>query len=423
MSVSAVPWATRMFGFAVQNGDPCTIAVTDLVAPGLRRNPRRAHLLVSEMLGKHIPARPAAVIDASHRLGAQIRNILDGEADVVGMAETATGLGHCVADSLDAPLYLHTSRRSAPAVGIYASFQESHSHAIDHTLQPSRADLFSSPTLVIVDDEISTGATALAAIRVLHRLRPRQQYIVASLVDVREDSHVEAVAQTARDLRVTIDHVSLATGRVHLPANLIEEVNALAAPQMNIAMNARRGRSEVLSMTWPPSVPDGGRHGIRREDRARFDTALHDIVGQLYPHLQQSRPVLLVGHEEFMYLPLRTAEALATHGFNVLFQSTTRSPAYVVDSPGYPLRRGFQFSACESHEPQPRYLYNGWPSSEGGADPQLVLMVDGAASTDRLTGSGGPVDVLTGAGYDVLVVIIPSPDWATLAEHRGGRAG
>ena len=47
-------------------GDP---ALADLVGLALRRNPRRAHLLVSTVLGKHIPADPRVVHGAGLRLG------------------------------------------------------------------------------------------------------------------------------------------------------------------------------------------------------------------------------------------------------------------------------------------------------------------------------------------------------------------
>ncbi|MEO6881768.1 MAG: phosphoribosyltransferase domain-containing protein, partial [Mycobacteriaceae bacterium] len=43
--------------------------VRDLVGLALRRNPRRAHLLVSSVLGKHVPADPHRVVAAGHELG------------------------------------------------------------------------------------------------------------------------------------------------------------------------------------------------------------------------------------------------------------------------------------------------------------------------------------------------------------------
>jgi adenine/guanine phosphoribosyltransferase-like PRPP-binding protein len=425
MSTAEAPWATRTFGFEVLDGDVDGVAaVTDLVLPGLRRNPRRAHLLVSSVLGKHIAADPSSVIGAGHRLGASIRALVGDhiDVDVLGMAETATGLGHCVADRLEAAVYVHTTRRRALPAQIYAGFQEGHSHATDHTLQPTEAHLLGhARPLIIVDDEISTGTTALAAIQALHRRQPRSYYVVASLVDVREAHHDKAVAETAEDLGARIDHVSLAAGRVRLPHSLISEVNALPAPELNCAVRQRPGTARRIELTWPLSVPEGGRHGFARADHAPFDRAIDCAVEQLSDQLDTGRPVLVIGHEEFMYMPLRAAESLTERSFTVLYQSSTRSPAYVYDATGYPLRRGFQFSACEPGEDAPRFLYNGWPTDHCDVDPQLILMVDEAADTVRLRESGGVVDVLTAAGYDVLVAAVHGPDVARLAIERRGR--
>lgn len=415
-------WATRAFGFevldCVENNQ---ISVTDLVLPGLRRNPRRAHLLVSTVLGKHIAASPGSVIDAGHRLGARIQDVVEGDLDVLGMAETATGLGHCVADSLDAAVYIHTTRRPAVPEQIYASFQEGHSHATDHSLQPSSGELLRhSRPLVLVDDEISTGTTALAAICALQPRAPRSRYVVASLVDVREPHHQRAVQQTAAELGVQIDHVSLAVGRVTLPDDMIAEVNALPAPKLNATIRPRAGTARRLEVCWPPSIPEGARHGFTRADRSAVDRALGPAVTQLTDVLDATRPVLVVGHEEFMYLPLRVADALAGAGFAVRYQSSTRSPAYVHDVADYPLRRGYQFSACELADEASRFLYNGWAPEDSGGDTQLVLMVDAGADTPRLNETGGIVDVLTSAGYDVLVAAVHGPDLARLAAARHG---
>lgn len=390
-------WATRTFGFAVVDRGSDG-AVTDLVLPGLRRNPRRAHLLVSTVLGKHIAVEPSTVIEAGHRLGAVVREVLDDDVDVLGMAETATSLGHCAADRLDAAVYLHTTRRPAPPELVYAGFQEGHSHATDHTLQPL-ASFESDRPLVIIDDEISTGTTALAAIRALHCRHRRRRYVVASLVDVREPHHEQALAQAIDELGVPIEHVSLAVGRVMLPPEMIGEVNALPAPRLNVAFRDRPGTARRIEVPWPASVPDGGRHGFARSDRPAFDDALAGAVGVIGKHLDSDRPVLVVGHEEFMYLPLRVADKLAASR-PVRFQSSTRSPAYVHDVADYALRRGYQFSACEPGDDAPRFLYNGWPGA------QLLLMVDAVADTLRLNESGGIVDVLTGVGYDVLVAAV-----------------
>lgn len=413
-------WAAARFGLQLHDGTGASGShrLSGLVQPGLRRNPRRAHLLVSTVLGKHIAVSPTIVRGAGRQLGDAVAALHPGTCDVLGMAETATGLGHCVADQLNAEVYLHSTRRVAPSAHIYAEFQEGHSHATDHLLQPAGPATFDHRrTLVIVDDEISTGNTALATIEALHRRHPRTRYIVASLVDVRTDAHREHVDTAARNLRTVIDFVSLTAGQVSIPATLPEQVCALPAPQLNPVHPDGPGSARTVILPWPAGVPEGGRHGFLRADGLSFSAAVVAAAAHLPALLDPGRPVLVVGHEELMYLPLRIAEHLAAYGYSTRFQSTTRSPAYVFDDPAYPLRTGFEFPAGESGENGARYLYNGWPASPGAGRTQAVVIMDTAAAA----GTVGLTEVLMTAGYDVLIAVVDGPDYDALSNDRGHR--
>ncbi len=400
-------WATRELGLSVAHVAGAR-PVTELIHPGLRRNPRRAQLWVSTVLGKHLPTPPADVIGAADALADLVSECLNGaEADVFGFCETATGLGHAVAARLGAA-YLSSTRRAMPGVPVADAFEEGHSHATTHLLLPVPADAFDSDRpLVLVDDEVSSGATALDAIRALHRHYPRRRYVVASLVDMRN------AAQRAADvgIDVEVEWVSLAQGETTVPADLTARVAALPDPVFN-PVGPARGSWARVELPWPAAVPDGGRHGFRAADYAAFDAAVTAAGKQLRAQLPPGRPVIVLGHEELMYLPVRIAAELDVPSW---FQTTTRSPAYVLDTPGFPMRRGFRFTAPESDPDVPRYLYN---AAVDGVDPVLVLVVDEPADTPELVGPGGVVDVLTAAGEDVVVAVVAGADPEALRAAR-----
>ena len=416
-------WVTDTFGAQITDvtDEPGFRRVSDLVILGLRRNRRRAHLLVSTVLGKHIPVPPSVIRTAADDLGDAVIGVIGeaGNATVVGFAETATGLGHAVADRIAAAVYLHSTRRAAPDVAVHGTFEEGHSHATTHLLQPSSPDLLRSPgPLVLVDDEISTGKTALEAIDALHRLAPREHYVIAALVDMRESAHEAATAETAQRLGIRIDHVSLARGRVTLPDSLIDEVCALDPAKLN-PVAAERGQCSVSTVAWPADVPDGGRHGVLRSEARRFAAAVDEVAALARSVVDRQRPLVVIGHEEFMYLPLCIAERLENAGLDVRYQTTTRSPAHVRDVAGYPLRRGFEFTAPEVDSTAHRYLYNVNGTDELPA--QVLLVADSPADTDALRAPGGLIDVLAAAGHDLTVLVVPASRQATLAAARGER--
>ncbi|MBY4110851.1 phosphoribosyltransferase domain-containing protein [Rhodococcus fascians] len=395
-------------------GSSSSWTARQLVRPGLRRNPRRAHLLVSTVLGKHIPVDPDVVIGAGDELASLVAAAVGGsDVDVLGFAETATGLGHTVATALDARCYVHSTRRTVPGMTVHGEFEEGHSHATDHLLMPTSADLLGGELpLVLVDDEISTGATALDALRQIHSTAARSHYVIASLVDMRTAEHLDATAATAAELGVVIDNVSLAQGSVELAPGLVETVLNLPDPTFN-PVAVQPGSVRRIDAHWPAALPDGGRHGFLGSDAAGFDDAIEAVAATVDASLPDSGAVVVVGHEELMYLPLRLAAALQRRGHSALFQTTTRSPAYVLDVAGYPLRRGFEFAAPED-ESSLRYLYN----ADAPAGSTLVFVADTPADTDALTAAA---ETLAAAGTDVLVVVVTGADPQALEIARRAR--
>ena len=393
-------WVADRFGVRL-DGDA---DVDNLARVALRRNPRRAHLLVSTVLGKHIPADPRVVHQTGLQLGARVQARLDGDrAVVLGFAETATGLGHCVAEALGT-WYLHSTRRSVAGVAPYADFDEVHSHATEHLLLPEDPDLLAGgEVLVLVDDELSTGRTALNTIRTLHARTPRPRYILAALLDARSSSDVAEVASVAIELGIRIDVVALAAGQFRFPndfpsrAAQLVAVDAIAAPAPAEAGDARRYAS-----AWPMIARESGRHGFGPVDVDRARAAAAAVAAAVAPDLAGA-DVLVLGTEELMYAPLLIAKELCDPARDVRLSSTTRSPVHVVDEPGYPIRSVVRFP---SHDPAmdgsgPRFAYN---VPAGCSD--VVLVVDAAGDTPEL--HAGLVQELRRRCDRVHVVTLPT---------------
>lgn len=415
--------------------------LTDLVGLAVRRNPRRAHLLVSSVLGKHVPTDPRLVYGAGLALGHLVRERLGSsgedvgsllgsalrggscslvrdrlrepvpavDAIVLGYAETATALGHAVADALGGAYYLHSTRRPVEGFTAYGGFEEEHSHATSHLLLPAvAADLDRDVPFVLVDDELSTGRTILNTISALHAVRPRRHYVLAALVDMRSPADLARADELAERLGVRIDAVSLAQGSVELPSDILEAGQALVAelsasdrePEAGAEHEVRR-----LALDWPSGLPDGGRHGFSPSHRTLLEKELPRLAEAVQAEFSGDvARVHVLGFEELMYAPLRLAEALADAlpDADVRYSTTTRSPVLAVDDPGYAIRTRIVFPSHDdpADGPGERYAYN-----VTSAFDQIVLVVDDVGDTAAL--SDGLLPRLRSLA-PVLVVTVPS---------------
>lgn len=465
-------WVTDRLGITLRTVDaPVGLGLVDLVGLAVRRNPRRAHLLVSTVLGKHVPTDPrvvygsglllgtlvAAAVSAPARAphprdepgGSLLRQAMSGvpgastallthvdgrrrssrggpsDLVVLGYAETATALAHAVADALGAPT-LHSTRRPVPGISPVARFEEEHSHATSHLLLPEDPTFLAGPgPLVLTDDELSTGTTVLSTIMALHTAHPRSHYVIATLVDLRSDADRARVAEMARELGVRIDVVALAAGRIHLPVDVLRAGQRLAAqlhPAVATATSEtapRHARVQRVAVPAPPGLREGGRHGFTPVDR----TALEVYLAQLAQRVgaATSGAVHVLAFEELMYAPLRLAQALAAilTRQTVTYSSTTRTPALPLSDAGYPLRSRLVFPAHDdpADGPGDRYAYNLAPVLAGGSRiGTVVLVVDAVADTPELHASDGLLNQLAEVTDEVVLVV--------LDDHRpAGRVG
>ncbi|MGX1130403.1 hypothetical protein RKD49_002593 [Streptomyces glaucescens] len=424
-------WVAQRLGVELAGDD----TLTDLLGLALRRNPKRAHLLVSNVLGKHVPQAPSVVYGHGLALGRRVRELLGDdaarEAVVLGYAETATGLGHSVADGVGLAPYLHSTRRPVAGVAQAGGFEESHSHATSHLLLPEDPGLLAGDgPLVLVDDEFSTGNTVLNTIRDLHARYPRKWYVVVALVDMRSPADAGRLDDFAREIDARVDLVTAASGTVRLPEGVLEKGQDLVARFEESHQGARGGdlcgsaawarmtptdpqthdsRTTRVDLRWPPALPDGGRHGFTPRHRARLEAALPAMAARIAEALPaDAHRVHILGFEELMYAPLRLAHELERllDDVEIRFSTTTRSPVLAVDDPGYAIRTRLVFPAHDdpADGPGDRYAYN----VAGAGFDAVVAVVDSAADTPALHAPDGLLARLAEHTPHVLLTVVPS---------------
>jgi len=313
-----------------------SIPFDDLFDVAERRNPKRAFLFVSKVLGRHIPVSPATMRDVYRQLAVQFPTSLPGPVLFVGMAETAVGLGAGVFDELrhqmtDA-VYLSSTRH--PVNGeLLCEFKEDHSHATDHLLyfpddRELRRRVQEARTLVLIDDEATTGNTfinLLAALRDDAGLNAIEQVITVTLTDWSGD----AIAKTC-PLPVTT--VSLARGDWHWEKNPDAPIPVMPA----------------VNVTARGSVPVIGRQNWGR-------LGMSAPAGDLGQHIiaSQGEKILVLGTSEFIWEPFLLAERLEQQGAKVKYSSTTRSPI----ATGFAIQSAIAFSDNYGLG-IPNYVYN-----------------------------------------------------------------
>ncbi|QUG74894.1 adenine/guanine phosphoribosyltransferase [Erwinia sp. E602] len=308
----------------------------DLFEIAERRNPKRAFLFVSKVLGRHIPVRPQTMRGVYRQLADRFPPVADGPVLFIGMAETAVGLGAGVFDELrgrfSEAIYLTSTRHPQPGE-LLCEFKEAHSHATDHLIylpaDPAlRQRVLATRTLVLIDDEATTGNTFINLLEALQKeggLDQVEQVIAVTLTDWSGD----ALPQRSP---VPVSSVSLIQGHwdwqplPDAPLPVMPAVNVSAAGSVTITGRQSWGR---LGMTAPAA--DLGRH----------------------LQAQTGETILVLGTSEFVWEPFLLAERLAAQGAEVRYSSTTRSPI----APGFAIESAIAFSDNYG-QGIPNFVYN-----------------------------------------------------------------
>jgi hypothetical protein len=304
--------------------EPGHIPLKRLLGFAARVSSKRKFLLVSKVLGKHYPVTPKTM---SWSYRALARAVLKNEAGAcslwLGMAETATGLGYGVFEAachagVQNALFIQTTRYHLAGIE-RLEFEEAHSHATDFFLYyPERPDcrkqFLNAETLVLIDDEISTGKTFLRLIKAYQNVNPAlRKVVIVSLVNFAHSGDRTALESQAG---VEVEWVCFRQG-------LLRFEDSQNAAIDNITVNVSgNGKCKKHLLAWP------GRLGMDAPVILEKDV-VEQLCGSGFSRDSiDHRPILVLGTGECNAPAYLLGRELECKGFKVKVQSTTRSPIH-----------------------------------------------------------------------------------------------
>lgn len=447
-----------------ETSNPSHLPVESLFSMAARINKKRSFLFVSKVLGKHIPVNPYTPLLSGAVLGLLLYRQMAGEerSDTldklldqavhglihsrhaegayrellaarltlprpvvfIGYAETATALGHSVYNFFaGGASYIHTTREDIPQLESAVSFEEEHSHAVDHLCYALNTGLLSGQEpIILVDDEITTGNTAMNTIRDIQSKFPRKEYMVASLLDWRSGANIQAYRDLEQELGIEIRALSLLQGTIEVKGvPLLDGQGRNGCMDSDIGVpvvttHIRHGleRLHVSSadscgeINASPYLKQSGRFGLESGDNEVVDQEVTRVAAQLRT-LREGHRTLVLGVGEFMYLPLRIA---AEMGEGVFYQSSTRSPIHPVCRPDYGVRSAFAYPSA-GDPAITNYIYN----VDYGQYDDIFVLLERDVPGQRMKPMA---DILKGlAGSKVHLIVLATEQEGEAAADEG----
>ncbi|WP_436866147.1 phosphoribosyltransferase family protein [Bacillus fungorum] len=367
--------------------NPYNLALDNLFQMAARINKKRSFLFVSTILGKHLPVKPVVALASGHALAArymeilhntfhpfqkEVSSLISSEFDdipekilhyqyplqeevlFIGFAETATALGHSMFQCFQNAKYVHTTRESIPELKSVITFEEEHSHATSHRCYVDKSFFQNNNPIVLVDDEMTTGKTALNIIRSIQQQFPREEYTIASLLDWRSNTNRRQFKQLEEELQIKIHVISLLEGSIHTTGQPLN----IAKTDIQIEETKPDFKKHTLTCPTLPYTSNyikyTGRFGISAYEQKHIHSFTQE-AGKMLQRKRIGKRTLCLGTGEFMYIPMKIA---AEMGENILYQSTTRSPIHPVSNDvNYAIHNHFSYPSPEDSTIT-NYFYN-----------------------------------------------------------------
>jgi hypothetical protein len=342
------------------NVEPGHIPLKRLLGFAARVSSKRKFLLVSKILGKHYPVTPKTMSWSYRALARAVLKNRVGECSLwIGMAETATGLGYGVFEAasyagVQNALFIQTTRYHLDGIE-RLEFEEAHSHATDFFLYyPVRPDyrkqFLNAETVVLIDDEISTGKTFLRLIKAYQRVNPKlRKVFIVSLVNF---AHPDDRAALESQAGVAVEWVCFRQGLL-----LFEDSQNAAIDNITVNVSGNGACKQHL-LAWPGRLGMNAPVSLEADVVEQLMRFFSNVETQNSASLRTNnendlRPILVLGSGECNAPAYLLGRKLECNDFKVKVQSTTRSPIHQ----GNDIALVYQFE--DNYEDGiPNFIYN-----------------------------------------------------------------
>ena len=386
--------------------NPYNFSPQALFQMAVRINKKREFLFVSRLLGKHLAVDPAISLGTGTILASMLmenegleghpllneviqmvnseipnrklsldslayKSNLPNKTVFIGFAETATGLGHAVFHHFQNAHYIHTTREEILHMEPSFYFEEEHSHATSHSVYAPKQTIKEAETIVLIDDEITTGLTLSNLIVALNFSFPGKHYKILSILDWRTEAHQHDFTQLMNTHNISAEVITIMGGQFTLEneADIQEkETLFLEGTQPFSIFNDEKLSIEITSKHRSEHASYchfTGRFGLTSDLHMEMDEWIERFIDKL-PELNRDKSTLIIGIGENIYFPHRFALAFGNH---TKVQTTTRSPILAKTEQSYPIQHKCKFKLPDSNGID-QYLYN---LSEIDAEQIIVI--------------------------------------------------
>ena len=314
-------------------------------------NQKRSYLMVNPLQAKHIPVSPSKALHMMTTLGEIVAKQYSNARLVIGFAETATAIGAVVAKTLSNECYyIQTTREIVKEAKNYICFSEEHSHATEQNLIADNLDdLFcKTETIILVDDEFSTGKTLinmLTRLRVDYPILKKKRIVAASIINRMSKSNITKWQDEGVE---SICLLKLENTDYSISVESID-----VEPAVN-CLNIHKNSDNVKSILH--NLPD-----------PRLGIVISDYYERCFAALKliksacelRGKKVLILGTEECMIPALLIGKEIEELGEtkSVKCHATTRSPIGTSKTIGYPAQSGFKIHSFYDLQ-RDSYIYN-----------------------------------------------------------------